>query len=73
MESNVTLIRNLIKENKTYKHISEISTLSVPFLFKSFHFHFPGKKKYGNKFPGNSKMLRKNASIINVKRPKDGK
>ena len=24
MESNVPLIRNLIKENKTYKHVSEI-------------------------------------------------
>ena len=50
MESNVTLIRNLIKENKTYKHISEISTLSVPFLFKSFHFHFPGKKNMVTNF-----------------------
>ena len=24
MESNITLIRNLVKDNKTYKHVSEI-------------------------------------------------
>ena len=30
MESNVTLIRNLIEDNKTYKHVSEILGQNFP-------------------------------------------
>ena len=36
MESNVTLIRNLIKENKTYKHISEILRQNFPEVTRGF-------------------------------------
>ena len=36
MESNVTLIRNLIKENKTYKHVSEILRQSFPEVTRGF-------------------------------------
>ena len=36
MESNVTLIRNLIKENKTYKHVSEILRQSFPEVRRGF-------------------------------------
>ena len=36
MESNVTLIRNLIKENTTYKHVSEILRQSFPEVTRGF-------------------------------------
>ena len=36
MESNVTLIRNLIKENTTYKHVSEILRQSFPEVRRGF-------------------------------------
>ena len=36
MENNVTLIRNLIKENKTYKHISEILRQNFPEITRGF-------------------------------------
>ena len=36
MESNVTLMRNLIKENKTYKHISEILRQNFPEVTRGF-------------------------------------
>ena len=36
MESNVTLIRNLIKENKMYKHVSEILRQSFPEVTRGF-------------------------------------
>ena len=36
MESNVTLIRNLIKENKTYKHVSEILRQNFPEVTRGF-------------------------------------
>ena len=36
MESNVTLIRNLIEENKTYKHVSEILGQNVPEVTRGF-------------------------------------
>ena len=36
MENNVTLIRNLIKENKTYKHVSEILRQSFPEVTRGF-------------------------------------
>ena len=36
MESNVTLIRNLIKENKTYKHVSDIPRQSFPKITRGF-------------------------------------
>ena len=36
IENNVTLIRNLIKENKTYKHVSEILRQSFPEVRRGF-------------------------------------
>ena len=36
MESNVTLIRNLIKENKTYKNVSEILRQNFPEVTRGF-------------------------------------
>ena len=36
IENNVTLIRNLIKENKTYKHVSEILRQSFPEVTRGF-------------------------------------
>ena len=36
MESNVTLIRNLIEDNKTYKHVSEILRQNFPEVTRGF-------------------------------------
>ena len=36
MESNVTLIRNLIEDNKTYKHVSEILGQNFPEVTRGF-------------------------------------
>ena len=36
MESNVTLIRNLIKENKTCKHVNEILRQNFPEVTRGF-------------------------------------
>ena len=36
IENNVTLVRNLIKENKTYKHVSEILRQSFPEVRRGF-------------------------------------
>ena len=36
MKSNVTLIRNLIEDNKTYKHVSEILGQNVPEVIRGF-------------------------------------
>ena len=36
MESNVTLIRNLIEDNKTYKHVSEILRQNFPEARRGF-------------------------------------
>ena len=35
-ESNVTLIRNLIEDNKTYKHVSEILRKNFPEVTRGF-------------------------------------
>ena len=36
MERNVTLIRNLIEDNKTYKHVSEILRQNFPEVTRGF-------------------------------------
>ena len=36
MESNVTLIRNLIEDNKTYKNVSEILGQNFPEVTRGF-------------------------------------
>ena len=36
MESNVTLIRNLIEDNKTYKYVSEILRQDFPEVTRGF-------------------------------------
>ena len=36
MESNVTLIRNLIEDNKTYKHVGEILGQNFPEVTRGF-------------------------------------
>ena len=36
IESNITLIRNLVEDNKTYKHVSEILRQNFPELAKGF-------------------------------------
>lgn len=36
MESNVTLIRNLVEDNKTYKHVSEILGQNFPEVTRGF-------------------------------------
>ena len=36
MESNVTLIRNLIEDNKTYKRVSEILRQNFPEVTRGF-------------------------------------
>ena len=36
MESNVTLIRNLIEDNKTYKHVNEILRQNFPEVTRGF-------------------------------------
>ena len=36
MESNVTLTRNLIEHNKTYKHVSEILRQNFPEVTRGF-------------------------------------
>ena len=36
MESNVTLIRNLIEDNKRYKHVSEILRQNFPEVTRGF-------------------------------------
>ena len=36
MESNVTLMRNLIEDNKTYKHVSEILRQNFPEVTRGF-------------------------------------
>ena len=36
MESNITLIRNLIEDNKTYKHVSEILRQNFPEVKRGF-------------------------------------
>ena len=36
MESNVTLIRNLIEDNETYKHVSEILRQNFPEVTRGF-------------------------------------
>ena len=36
MESNITLIRNLVKDNKTYKHVSEILRQNFPEVTRGF-------------------------------------
>ena len=36
MESNVTLIRNLIEDNKTYTHVSEILGQNFPEVTRGF-------------------------------------
>ena len=36
MESNVTLIRNLVKDNKTYKQVSEILRQNFPEVTRGF-------------------------------------
>ena len=35
-ESNITLIRNLIEDNKTYKHVSEILRQNIPEVTRGF-------------------------------------
>ena len=36
MESNITLIRNLVEDNKTYKHVSEILRQNFPEVTRGF-------------------------------------
>ena len=36
MERNVTVIRNLIEDNKTYKHVSEILRQNFPEVTRGF-------------------------------------
>ena len=36
MESNITLIRNLVEDNKTYKHVSEILKQNFPEVTRGF-------------------------------------
>ena len=36
MESNITLIRNLVEDNKTYKHVSEILRQYFPEVTRGF-------------------------------------